>query len=130
MHSASKGQNPISCLALLAALLLALLPTFGRLHQASVISSSDVVALCTASGFEYVDIQKDDGKPHPAYPSGVSHGDCEYCPLLASLNLPAVASGWRDEGFRILAPLPNPKSHATLFKHPTGLGSRGPPLNT
>ncbi|RMH87889.1 DUF2946 domain-containing protein [Lysobacter pythonis] len=128
MHSAFRGQRSISYLALLAASLLALLPTFGRLHQASVISSNRV-ALCTASGFEYADIRTENGKPSPAGQSGERHGDCEYCPLAASLNLPAAISGWTGDEFPATAVLPFPKPHARLFKHPSGLGSRGPPSN-
>ena len=132
-------------LALLAALLLALLPTLGRLAQASTashttsIAQQALTALCTMEGLKQVALpvlaatsmhahmQHDAPAPMPHHPQGDAGQDCDYCPLLASLvALAAIALGlW-----------PHPASSLSLtarapirvaHRHPPGLGSRGPP---
>lgn len=134
-------------LALLAALLLALLPTFGRLAQASTaphtasIAQQALTALCTMEGMKQValpvlaavathaHLQQDAPAPMPHHPQGDAGQDCDYCPLLASLvALAAIALGlwpWTAHpgGAPALA------SARIAHRHPSGLGSRGPPSN-
>lgn len=120
-------------LALLAALLLALVPTFGRLYQAdqAAHASPTLVALCTAGGLTrsvlalpapQPALGQDQGAPAPA-----DHFDCDYCPLLGGLlsplpPLPAVALRLcRGSPAVVIA------SARIDSGHPSGLGSRGPP---
>ncbi len=124
-------------LALAAVLLLALLPTFGRLaeftrHQASM--SPVTVMLCTLEGMKPVTMplatlaQGDESPATPHHPGAGNGEDCHYCPLLASLvALAFVALG--------LWPSPAPRGNAIgcagpriAQRHPSGLGSRGPPM--
>ncbi len=116
-------------LALCAMLLLACLPTLGRLAGTSSgdgSAGSVWAALCTMTGLKYVEVPASDPSPQPHKPI---HGeDCAYCPLLAALAVFAMwlAMAWpqRRANSRV-AELPAP-----LFDrcHPCGLGSRGPPL--
>lgn len=125
-------------LALLAALLLAGMPTLGRLQQAlHAAVDAPMVALCTLRGLEHVPL--DALTAHSGKPSTVDHGspegghpqhaqdDCTYCPLLAGLLVPSLATTglpW--------APVPSDGTRrpaTTLPSAPSipGLGSRGPP---
>lgn len=108
-------------LALFAILLLALLPTLGRLAQASTAvgdAAPSWAALCTARGLESIRL--------PAAPHG-SAGDCDYCPLLATTIPVAVAMPSVPPS----PPAPALCTSRTLpvraQPHPCGLGSRGPP---
>jgi hypothetical protein len=127
-------------LALVAMLLLATLPTFGRLLATRADTAASAwTALCTASGLQYVGLElaggersapgvsHDAGIGVPA-PSGHSDPDCAYCPLLAGLALVVACMA--------LALTHGPGSglctwHHVLARkppHPCGLGSRGPPF--
>lgn len=134
-------------LALLAALLLALVPTLGRLAQASTASRAAPVAqqalaaLCTMEGMKQValpvlaaasthaHLRHDVPAPMPHHPNDAGQ-DCDYCPLLASLVVLAVIA---------LGLWPRPASACSVAarpairvarRHPSGLGSRGPPLRS
>ena len=78
-------------LALVAILLLATLPTLGRLAPHGTRAAQDGwAALCTATGLKYVelpglDANGDQDTGAPAHPDGHGEPDCAYCPLLASL---------------------------------------------
>ena len=113
-------------LALAAMLLLALLPTFGRLASAAA-PSADWTAVCTMTGLKYVALDTDDGVPAPQ-PAGGIEQHCAYCPLLAAMAVFALclALAW---------PRRNHVAHSSRRRvvavhrfHPCGLGSRGPPL--
>ena len=125
-------------LALVAVLLLATLPTFGRLLATRAdAAASTWAALCTASGLRHVELAGIDqsavdashqaGTGVPA-PGGHSNPDCAYCPLLASLALVVAGLAFA------LAHGPAPRlctwRHVLVRKplHPCGLGSRGPPF--
>ncbi len=132
-------------LALLAALLLALVPTLGRLTQASATphaaspAQEALAALCTMEGMKQVALPvlaaasahahmpHDAPAPMPHHPQGDAGQDCDYCPLLASLvALAAIALGlWPrpDSSISITARPAIRVAH----RHPSGLGSRGPP---
>jgi len=133
-------------LALVAALLLAAVPTLGRLAPklalATQAAHAELVALCTAQGLEYVDPAALQAGVHAHSASHAGHADhdgtperphdhgapdCAYCPLLLSL---LVAGAWllwlRAAAAR--APLPSWSARPSrAFVHPCGLGSRGPP---
>lgn len=126
-------------LALLAILLLALVPTLGRLAQASAAAGEAApswAAMCTARGLESIRLPVAAHDPTydavpatggaPAAPHGAA-GDCDYCPLLAAAipatvathSIPPAALPPALCTFRALAARAQP--------HPCGLGSRGPP---
>lgn len=118
----------MASLALVAMLLLACLPTLGRLAAPSADGDGSSVwaALCTMTGLKYVEVPNADPAPQPHKPL---HGeDCAYCPLLTAV---AVFSLWLALTWPRLSaasrshPLPAPRSRSF---HPCGLGSRGPPL--
>ena len=118
-------QRPMRALALAAVLLLALMPSVARLlaSQAGAGAQAGWVELCTMAGLKLV-------KLDPAAPAAPAHGgDCDYCPLLASLTPPAA-----QPPLLLAAPAPMPAPAARAGqRHPTaavaGLGSRGPPLS-
>ena len=132
-------------LALLAALLLALLPTLGRLAQASTaphtasIAQQALTALCTMEGMKQValpvlaaasthaHLQHDAPAPMPHHPQGDAGQECDYCPLLASLvALAAIALGLWPRPASALSMAPR-AAIRVAHRHPSGLGSRGPP---
>ena len=138
-------------LALLAILLLATLPTLGRvlsatapvlqpvtmpqaMHHMAGMAHGNHGAMATMPAMHHM---PDGGAlvpaPHIAqHPGGGQHsghgeGDCDYCPLLHSLlAMPGVALSAIDE-----AALPSPQfrmfAAALPWHYPNGLGSRGPP---
>jgi hypothetical protein len=125
-------------LALVAMLLLATLPTLGRLQGARADSAgatarSAWAAMCTTAGLRDVALPAT-GHPatagdHGGTPTGPAQGgDCAYCPLLAAVvaalvlvafflpqRLPPCLCTWR-------------RAAARTTLHPCGLGARGPPL--
>ena len=132
----------LQCLALAATFALALVPTVGRVAQACQASEDAWGAMCTVAGLQQVAVDPPSGHtghdghhdarepsllppmPMPHHGDGV---DCPYCPLLQAFLAPSVPT--------LLAP---PALHAdaiarrlpvdpTRFRHPNGLGSRGPP---
>lgn len=126
-------------LAFLAILLLALVPTLGRLAQASAAAGDAApswAAMCTARGLESIRLPAaTHGIAHdavhatgeaPAAPHG-SVGDCDYCPLLATaipvvVAMPSVPPGPPAAALCTSRTLP-----LRAQPHPCGLGSRGPP---
>ena len=122
----------LSAMALAAALLLALLPTLGRLHRGldSDPLSPGWVALCTTQGLvlRWVDpTGQTEGSEQPA-PTQHAVDDCPYCPLLASTKLPAmVAPAWlKLEPAPFLAP--QPVQAVSDKPVVTGWSPRGPPI--
>jgi hypothetical protein len=109
-------------------LLLALLPTFGRLAAgASSSPDSGWAALCTMTGLKLVALDAD-GAPSQPKPAGGIDEHCAYCPLLTAMAVFALwlALAWPQ---RRNAPrsVSRPAPLRSRF-HPCGLGSRGPPL--
>lgn len=138
-------QRRFAALGLLAMLALALLPTIGRLaspagaaHQATndettlAAENAALGAMCTVAGLRYDDAaalalaEALAPEAPPTTPAPRDHADCDYCPLAASTALPLVASlpaampsTHVVRPARVSAPFPR--------RHPSGLGSRGPP---
>lgn len=124
-------QRSMARLALLAVLLLALVPTIGRvMEQRSDQIGPYWAAICTMTGLKYVDLSVNDGDKAgvPAPIKGHSDPDCAYCPLLASIVVLAL---WWALGFPHLARPACVAARAAPARkalYPCGLGSRGPPL--
>lgn len=118
----------MSRLALIAMLLLLLVPGTGRVLAAPATGAESGMAMCTGGGLELVPASRTDhGDPAPSHPRGGMHEDCSYCPLLGSLTLatataPAVPAAAGP--VRIAVPQ---VPHRAVWRHPNGLGSRGPP---
>jgi hypothetical protein len=124
-------------LALVAMLLLAALPTVGRLAQPAADGMrAGLEAMCTSAGLRLVDpmavLHADHhaGGGAPDTPAHPHEGpDCAYCPLLASLAvaLACLAVALCDGLPRALAAARRASPQRSRW-HPCGLGSRGPPL--
>ena len=129
-------------LALVATLALALVPTIGRVAKAGAevdhgamhhaVAAAPVVDPHTAHrGLHAHHAMAEAPPPAPApKPAPMPHhgdGDCEYCPLLQGLVTPAPVA--------VVAIDDAPPAHVLqritpariAFRHPNGLGSRGPP---
>ena len=114
-------------IALVAMLLLALVPTVSRmLASVGLATGGSWAELCTVTGLKWVQLPDGDTAPSPS--AQIGGGDCAYCPLL---NAVAV--------FALLLALLLPTAPRELLerfalarrstsRHPCGLGSRGPPL--
>jgi hypothetical protein len=118
-------QRPMRALALMAVLLLALMPSATRLVAARSHAHAGWAQLCTVTGLKLVQLSPD--TPDERDAAGHAQGDCDYCPLLASLSAP-------DAGPQpLLAALPPAAAPALRASqrppalHTAGLGSRGPP---
>lgn len=117
-------------LAFVAVLLLALLPTVGRIAQARA-PGHDVspawAELCTVQGLRTVLLAAPaQQSPAPA-PDPHAGADCDYCPLLAAAVSPVVGSISVPPPALPPALCTSPASVARTQPHPCGLGSRGPP---
>jgi len=122
----------MTLLALAAMLLLLSLPTVGRaLSGASADSQGAWAQICTMAGLKLVKLAPggDTNPLGPPAPKPMMPGEeCAYCPVLAGLAMLLV--------WTLLAPLQSPRHQAPPtrkaplrdFLHPSGLGSRGPPI--
>lgn len=123
-------------LACLAALLLALVPTLGRLAGAQPRaggwenSGGHWTAICTAAGLEYVRLPAagEGAGGDAGTPSGHAGADCDYCPLLASLLFFALCLALFPPCRRQVSSGRPGAGPCRGWRHPCGLGSRGPPL--
>ena len=117
--------------ALVAVLLLALLPTFGRIAQPSPHLQGSVIELCTAQGLKAMHVAAaaltGDHASMPGHPMDPTGDDCGYCPLLAGLVLAFAVMLGLLASRPIASPLATPRTFRPTWHHPSGLGSRGPP---
>lgn len=122
-------------LSLLAAVLLAAVPTLGRIAQAQQVPDAATLA-ANFCGDAHAPLhrmlalwQKEQALRQPMQsPHGEHTPDCDYCPLLASLvALAFIALGVWSPGTRTFRLLRVGSAHLA-FRHPSGLGSRGPPV--
>lgn len=121
-------------MALVAVLLLALVPTLGRLaEQRTEGVGAYWAAICTMTGLKYVDLSQggiadQSPVPKPSQPDSHPGMDCDYCPLLAAVMVLALwlalAFPFAGNAFVPLRPMLARRRQV----HPCGLGSRGPPL--
>jgi hypothetical protein len=112
-------------LALVAILLLALVPTLGRIAQARAASVDAVpswASLCTAQGLRQLSPQA----PLPSTPR--APGDCAYCPLLAATVAASIAVSTVPPPALPTALCTSTPADVPGEPHPVGLGSRGPPF--
>ncbi|MDO5609444.1 MAG: DUF2946 family protein [Pseudomonadota bacterium] len=124
----------LTALALLAALLLAVLPTLGRLYQSaqSADNRGDMIAMCTVEGMKDIVLPllnaiSDQATHHPTGNGGATH-DCDYCPLLASLVVLVLLALGLAGLARVSPPVFRCGAIRICQRHPCGLGSRGPPV--
>jgi hypothetical protein len=135
MKSFRRPHRWLSRLALAASLLLSLLPTVGRLQQAFAqeAQSDAALAMCTVRGLEYLPVSRVDplsaDRPTPQRdPAPAGHGDdCAYCPLLASLDLPAPPPMAHPASMSSTDDLRSLSDRGVSAAHRMGLGPRGPP---
>ena len=117
-------------LALVALLMLAVVPSAGRLvHAATDAGRVHIHGLAMQAHAGHVQASpaggNDEATPRPA----PGDADCDYCPLLASL-LPVgqVALVPSALPLRFTAAA-MPSAPRLPWSHPSGLGSRGPPVS-
>lgn len=122
--------------ALAAMLLLAAVPTLGRLAGTDAAgalahaAAGHASAPAHAAGHDTGAHHARSGDRAPARrPVPFPHhgGDCDYCPLLAALATPAPVALPPASGPVFRFAIAPPADPATRWRHPAGLGSRGPP---
>lgn len=122
-------QEWIGRLALLAALMLVAVPTTGRLfHVAGGMAHTRVAHLAPEAGHHVHAAPAAEGPARQAPYAAPGDADCDYCPLLSSL---VAAARFATTPAALLPPAATPASPAAPrlpWLHPSGLGSRGPPL--
>lgn len=122
----------MTLLALAAMLLLLSLPTVGRVLSASSADSQGAWAqMCTMAGLKLVKIAPagDVGLPDTPAPKHALPGeDCAYCPVLAGLAMLLVWTLFAAPLASRRALPPWRQVPPRAFTHPSGLGSRGPPI--
>lgn len=121
-------QEWIGRLALLAALMLVAVPTAGRLVHASGAGHDAAAHLARQDGHQVHVASTADGRAPLAPLAAPGDADCDYCPLLSSL---IAATCFATMPAALLPPAATPASPAAPrlpWLHPSGLGSRGPPL--
>ena len=122
----------MTLLALVAMLLLLSLPTLGRVISTSASDAQGAWAqMCTMAGLKLVKLApaSDASSLDAPAPKHVVPGeDCAYCPVLAGLALLLVWTLFASPLLvrRVLPPWRQTPLRA--FAHPSGLGSRGPPI--
>lgn len=132
MNARSASTRHMATLAMIAALLLALVPTASRIIASVVPTAQPVLMeLCTGAGTRVVDVSPfiaAEAPPPVATTASMTGEACGYCALLPLLStaVPALAA-WvplasRSASSRAVAPvLPWPRNRR-------GLGSQAPPV--
>ncbi len=119
-------------LALLALLLLVAVPTASRfVHAAHGTAHVHALASTTAHGHAHGALPVEGLRPDGRAPLRPAPGDadCDYCPLLSALLAPIALPFPAHIPPRLYAAIPWPASPRLPWLHPSGLGSRGPPLH-
>ncbi|UNK42117.1 DUF2946 family protein [Luteimonas sp. S4-F44] len=131
MSGSRRFRRAFAWLSLTAMLLLALLPSVGRLaathHEAP---RTILVELCTTGSEKLVSMVDPFALLDTPPAAPMDHGDmpdCAYCPLLATTLIAVLWLAW-SLAPHIASPLPVLRTPRVLTRHPCGLGSRGPPL--
>ena len=122
----------LSAMALAAALLLALLPSLGRLHRGLDHNplAPGWVALCTSQGLvlRWVDPTGQSDGGDPSVPTQHAGDECPYCPLLATSRLPAVGNLAWIQAERVRFPALRSVGAASCKPLIGGWSARGPPV--
>jgi hypothetical protein len=127
MAKVSKFHNQIAALALIAALILSVVPTISRIHESQ--QPAGWIEMCTTEGLKRLPNQE-----LSAFIDGFStkrqahEGSCELCPLLSTLVFMALWLAFlaiAANGTPLL--FTNIRATPASLRHLTGLGSRGPP---
>ena len=126
----------MTLLALAAMLLLLSLPTAGRILSASSDDAQGAWAqMCTMAGLKLVKLAPGgeanplgDAPGRPAPNHLVPGEDCAYCPVLAGLAMLLVWTLFAAPTLPSRPSTPLRRSPLRDFLHPSGLGSRGPPI--
>ena len=124
-------------LGVVAALLLALVPGIGRMAQAAGVPALHAEHAHHVPGGVPGDAAHAGSNPRstkagdPPAPSdrrpAIGDPDCDYCPLLASMAMApdeVVVAAYPPVAARLAATFASPRIR---WRHPWGLGSRGPP---
>lgn len=124
-------QHRMGLLALVAMLLLVLMPVASRLAAASNDAAGSIWSqICTTAGLKLVKLDLGDAGAKTPQPAGdmPMGGDCPYCPALNALAALALCIALVFP--RIVGAFhPRRLSSLPAFRwHPCGLDSRGPPL--
>ena len=129
MFRALHFQRPMTRLALIAVLMMALSPAVSRwIASSSTQWLPGLVELCTVQGLKLVGVSGFGGDPAKSPPPGhAMQADCAYCPLLADAALLLAAALLFPQVLASALPAraASPPVFSSLFP---GLGSRGPPL--
>ncbi|WP_283161539.1 DUF2946 family protein [Xanthomonas nasturtii] len=131
MAGGSKLRSTFAWLSLTAVLLLALLPSIGRLATSHDEDPRIVLMeMCTTGADRLISMVDPFNLLDTAQPGPIDHGDmpdCTYCQLLATT---LIAVLWLVWSLRPLLPtlVTALRAVCTIARHPCGLGSRGPPL--
>lgn len=119
-------------LSLTAVLLLALLPSIGRLATPAHDGAARMILMemCTTGSEKMLSMVDPFELLEPPQPAPMDHGampDCAYCPLLATTLITVL---WLAMSLvpGVQLARPTPRATAVSTRHPCGLGSRGPPL--
>ena len=125
-------QQWMGRIGLAAALLLLAVPTTGRFVHAGMAGAQASVMAKGAGHHAHHASDAHEGArsggrqaPRPA----PGDSDCDYCPLLASLIGPYAALHVAADPPPVPAALVAGDAPRLAWLHPTGLGSRGPPLH-
>ena len=132
MITGRRFQHAFAWLSLTAVLLLALLPSIGRIaHAHDGAPRMILMEMCTMGSEKLISIVDPhsllDDAPRPAPSAHVDMQDCGYCPLLATALLAVL---WFAIARLLHVPQRVRVVHAfrLVERHHCGLGSRGPPL--
>lgn len=129
MVRASRFHRRMSRLAMLAVLLLALVPSVGRaLGAGAPRVLADASALCTSTGLQLLLDGARGAGGLPGLPAFL-HGDadCPYCPLAASIALPLLPDPLLPAPHAAMLPARR-AAPRRRFRRLHGPGSRGPPI--
>ena len=87
--------------------------------------------MCTAAGLVHVVDPAHAPARDPGAPAGhAGQGDCDYCPLLQSLQVPQPVLAIVPPTLDPTGPPIAARTSVLAFRHPSGLGSRGPPVRS
>ena len=122
-------HRAMAALALLAMLLLTVVPTLSRLQAPAMTGAENAALLMPMhAGMGSMAMPERAHPGVPALPEGMNP-DCQYCPLLTAMTIVVVVL---VSAFLRLAPAIVPARRDAprrSFEYPRGLGSRGPPVH-